>query len=89
VDIKRFRYTENYTSDSEETKIGLIAQEVAEYCPEAVREDQQGVLSLNVHWLQMHGLNALKSLIDENKRIRKELSELREMTKLVLLKYEL
>jgi microcystin-dependent protein len=85
VQINRFEYREGYGQQGK-VYIGPIAQDVNEYCPEAITQDPQGMLTFDGNWLLMHGLNAIRSLLEENRQIRKELDELRRM---ILLKGEL
>lgn len=52
---------------SDKTQIGLIAQEVREFFPEIVNEDDEGYLSLDYAKLTVVILRVLKDLIDQKK----------------------
>lgn len=56
-------YTYNYKSDKEKTlKVGVIAQEVQKYIPEAVSKNASGYLCMNFDWLLYPLANAIKDL---------------------------
>ena len=54
-----------YLKGSDKTQIGLIAQEVREFFPEIVNEDEEGYLSLDYAKLTVIILRVLKDLIDK------------------------
>lgn len=56
-------YTYNYKSDKEKTlKVGVIAQEVQKYIPEAVSKTAGGYLCISFDWLLYPLANAIKDL---------------------------
>ncbi len=53
---------EGYPSNSKDTQIGLIAQDVQKVFPEAVTEDEKGYLMLNAHPIYIAFINAIQQL---------------------------
>jgi hypothetical protein len=65
-------YTYNFIADDTKTKqIGCIAQELQEICPELVKEDEKGYLSINESKL-------VYLLLDEVKKLKREINDLRK-----------
>ena len=64
-------YTYNFIADDTKTKhIGCIAQELQEICPELVKEDEKGYLSINESKL-------VYLLLDEVKKLKAEVNQLK------------
>ena len=64
-------YTYNFIADDTKTKhIGCIAQELQEICPELVKEDEKGYLSINESKI-------IYLLLDEVKKLKAEVSQLK------------
>lgn len=64
-------YTYNFIADDTKTKhIGCIAQELQEICPELVKEDEKGYLSINENKL-------VYLLLDEVKKLKAEVNQLK------------
>jgi hypothetical protein len=59
------------------TQTGLIAQEVEKVMPELVKEDEKGTKSVNYNGLIPYLLEAVKTLSEENKTMRKEIEQLK------------
>ena len=75
LDVKLKSYIHK---DTEEHKIGYIAQEVQEIAPDFVQEDKNGYLSIAYRELELALIEALKQ---EVKQLRKELNQLKSQTK--------
>lgn len=75
LDVKLKSYIHK---DTEEHKIGYIAQEVQEVAPDFVQEDKNGYLSIAYRELELALIEALKQ---EVKQLRKELNQLKAQTK--------
>ncbi|WP_409477737.1 tail fiber domain-containing protein [Pseudobdellovibrio sp. HCB154] len=67
LNMIKFRYKENNPKgiNSEEEYTGVIAQEVQQQIPEAVKEDKDGFLSLNTTPIFWAMINAIKDLYKE------------------------
>lgn len=64
-------YTYNFIADdTKTTHIGCIAQELQEICPELVKEDEKGYLSINESKI-------IYLLLDEVKKLKAEVSQLK------------
>lgn len=59
------------------TQTGLLAQEVEKVMPELVKEDEKGIKSVNYNGLIPYLLEAVKTLNEENKTMRKEIERLK------------
>lgn len=75
LDVKLKSYIQKQT---EEHKIGYIAQEVQKVAPDFVQEDKNGYLSIAYRELELALIEALKQ---EVKQLRKELNQLKSQTK--------
>ena len=75
LDVKLKSYIHK---DTEEHKIGYIAQEVQEIAPDFIQEDKNGYLSIAYRELELALIEALKQ---EVKQLRKELNQLKAQTK--------
>lgn len=75
LDVKLKSYIHK---DTEEHKIGYIAQEVREIAPDFVQEDKNGYLSIAYRELELALIEALKQ---EVKQLRKELNHIKAQTK--------
>lgn len=72
-------YQYNWKDDwrEQDTQTGLLAQEVEKVLPELVKEDDNGTKSVNYTGLIPYLLEAIKTLGEENKIIRKEIDQLK------------
>lgn len=75
LDVKLKSYIHKQT---EEHKIGYIAQEVQKVAPDFVQEDKNGYLSISYRELELALIEALKQ---EVKQLRKELNHIKAQTK--------
>jgi hypothetical protein len=75
LDVKLKSYIQKQT---EEHKIGYIAQEVQKVAPDFVQEDKNGYLSISYRELELAMIEALKQ---EVKQLRKELNHIKAQTK--------
>lgn len=75
LDVKLKSYINKQT---EEHKIGYIAQEVQKVAPDFVQEDKNGYLSISYRELELALIEALKQ---EVKQLRKELNHIKAQTK--------
>lgn len=75
LDVKLKSYIHKET---EEHKIGYIAQEVQKVAPDFVQEDKNGYLSISYRELELALIEALKQ---EVKQLRKELNHIKAQTK--------
>ena len=75
LDVKLKSYIHKQT---EEHKIGYIAQEVQKVAPDFVQEDKNGYLSISYRELELAMIEALKQ---EVKQLRKELNHIKAQTK--------
>jgi len=76
LEVKRFKRTD---LDNKED-VGIIAQEVQEYFPEAVIESEDGILSVNYAKLAIAAIAAQKKNSDSQiNRLHEELKELRQL----------
>lgn len=75
LDVKLKSYIHKQT---EEHKIGYIAQEVQKVAPDFVEEDKNGYLSISYRELELALIEALKQ---EVKQLRKELNHIKAQTK--------
>lgn len=75
LDVKLKSYIHK---DTEEHKIGYIAQEVQKIAPDFIQEDKNGYLSIAYRELELALIEALKQ---EVKQLRKELNQLKAQTK--------
>ncbi len=74
-----FNYKKNNPKQlpSDQEYVGLIAQEVQPYFPEAVSSDADGYLSLNMHSVNVAMINAFQELKSENDALKKALCEIK------------
>lgn len=75
LDVKLKSYIHKQT---EEHKIGYIAQEIQKVAPDFVQEDKNGYLSISYRELELALIEALKQ---EVKQLRKELNHIKAQTK--------
>jgi hypothetical protein len=74
-------YTRNDLEDKEQRYIGLLAQDVTEVFPEAVKENEDGILSLNYSGLIGGLVEAIKELDNKNQALEARLAKLEELIK--------
>ena len=72
-------YTRNDLEDKEQRYIGLLAQDVTEVFPEAVKENEDGILSLNYSGLIGGLVEAIKELDNKNQALEARLAKLEEL----------
>ena len=88
--LSGYNYNWKNPERSQKTQIGLIAQEVQQYFPELVREDEYGILSVNYNGLipvlleghkeQEAQIKELKSQIkNQSDQLKKEINDLRKL----------
>ncbi len=68
---------------SDKNYVGFVAQDVQKVFPEAVTEETDGFLSLDVNPINVAVINALKELKAENDKLKAENRELRNDIKLI------
>lgn len=73
-----FNYKANNPLDlpSDVEEIGLVAQEVQEIFPEAVKVSQNGYLDFNMHAVNVAFINAIKELKAENDNLQEKVNDL-------------
>jgi len=73
-----FNYKANNPLDlpSDVEEIGLVAQEVQEIFPEAVKVGQSGYLDFNMHSVNVAFINAIKELKTENDNLQEKVNDL-------------
>ena len=65
--------------DSKDAKVhyGVIAQEIQEFFPECVEEDDQGYLSVSYEKFGLYAIEGVKALHKENKELKNEVEDLK------------
>jgi hypothetical protein len=61
----------------EGVQLGVIAQELQEVCPDCVKQESTGVLSVDTDNLTWHMINAIKQLKSELDSVKAELATLK------------
>lgn len=80
----QYNWKENYRDKSLQT--GLLAQQVEQQMPELVKEDKEGIKSVNYSGIIPYTVEAIKELKKENDELKAELKELKKIVTGLLLK---
>ncbi|MBK8141186.1 MAG: tail fiber domain-containing protein [Chitinophagaceae bacterium] len=80
----QYNWKENYRDKSLQT--GLLAQQVEQQMPELVKEDKEGIKSVNYSGIIPYTVEAIKELKKENDELKAELKELKKIVAGLLLK---